>query len=75
MRFLLFLHDTATAQWPLLLAVLGLLAASIALGLRSEPIRTAGDRLALHIPVLAGILARAETARLAHRWAPSSAAA
>ncbi len=66
MQFLLFLHDTAIAQWPLLLAAVGLAAASSVLAFRSEPIRTAGDRLALRIPLLSGILARAETARLAH---------
>ena len=66
MQVLLFLHDTAIADWPVLLALAGLLAAAIALAIRSEPLRLMGDRLALQTPLLSGILARAETARLTH---------
>ena len=66
MQFLLFLHDTAVDQWPLLLALAGLAAALSVFALRSEAIRRAGDQLALHTPLLSGILCRAETARLAH---------
>ena len=66
MQVLLFLHDTAIADWPGLLALASLLAAAVAVAIRSEPIRLIGDRLALQTPLLSGILARAETARLAH---------
>ena len=66
MQFLLFVHDTAVQRWPVLLAATGLAAACVALALRSEPVRYIGDRLALRVPVLSGILSRAETARLAH---------
>jgi len=65
MQFLLFLHDTAVADWPIVLAVAGVLAIGIVLAVRSEAIRTVADRVALRTPLLSGILARAETARLA----------
>lgn len=66
MQVLLFLHDTAVQRWPVLLAAAGLAAICVVWALRSEAVRSIGDRLALRVPVLAGILSRAETARLAH---------
>ena len=65
MQFLLFLHDTAVQRWPAVLAGFGLVALAGILALRSEPVRYGADQLALRLPLLSGILARAETARLA----------
>jgi general secretion pathway protein F len=66
MQLLLTLHDVVVAHWPWLLAGLGVLALLVLAAVRSEPVRTLADGISLTIPVLSGLLARAETARLAH---------
>jgi general secretion pathway protein F len=66
LQALLWLHDTAIAHWPVALALCALVPALTLLSVKSEAFRAAGDRIALKVPVLSGILARAEMARLAH---------
>ncbi len=64
MQVLLWLHDVVALRWPQVLAGLGLFGALLVMALRTASVRYFGDWLALRLPLLSGLVARAETARL-----------